>query len=314
MIVTSEFRAKDIERARRSNPASLLTNFYGAKLKEGCYKHHLSSQYVLADGRVVTITFKKETGRYIWVINHDRSQGGCGCIDLAVALDGCSVQAAIFKLCPSLDPTRAWNGHQSRVAPTTPDACADEDIGELESVKASPPLASMKRWPHVREWFTRTRGLPGRLVDELHLQGLIYADERANAVFRRVHGGAFLRGTTPAPFFRAIGSKVCGPFVVDGDRHVVLVESPVDALSVKSMDPQCCAIALGGAMLSAQDVLAEIPSGRPIILAFDNDERGAEFTASSLLVLPGAKVRTPDAKDWNDAIRAAPSKIHRDWA
>ena len=316
VILTSEFRAHEIARARRSDPGSLLVNLYGAELKNGCYSHHISRQYVLSDGRQVSVTFKKETGMYVWVIEHDRSQGGCGTIDLVVSLDGCSLKAAIFKLCPSLDPTGSPSQRRAD-APTAITIAMDARLDhKIEPAAASAPLASPRRWHGVRKWLTTTRGLPGKLVDHLHLRDLVFADERCNAVFRRLHGGAFLRGTTSSPFFRAVGSKACGPFVVPGDRHVVLVESPIDALSVKGMAPRCHVIALRGAMLNARDVLNDVPPDRPVVLAFDNDERGLAFTAASLLVWPSAKVRTPDGKekDWNDVIRSMPSKIHSDWA
>ena len=253
---------------------------------------------------------------YVWVIEHDRSQGGCGTIDLVVSLDGCSLKAAIFKLCPSLDPTGTPSQRRADAPTLPPTAMDDRADDKTEPATAPAPPASARCWHSVRKWLTTARGLPGGLVDYLHMQGLVFADERCNAVFRRVHGGAFLRGTTSSPFFRAVGSKACGPFVVPGDRHVVLVESPVDALSVKGMAPRCHVMALGGAMLNARDVLNDLPPDRPVVLAFDNDERGRAFTAASLLVWPLAKVRTPDGKekDWNDVIRSMPSKIHSDWA
>ncbi|MGK7935449.1 MAG: DUF3991 domain-containing protein, partial [Xenococcaceae cyanobacterium] len=41
------------------------------------------------------------------------------------------------------------------------------------------------KWLEVRKYLTRSRKLPSGLVDELHKEGLVYADEKQNAVFIR---------------------------------------------------------------------------------------------------------------------------------
>lgn len=104
----------------------------------------------------------------------------------------------------------------------------------------------------MREYLVETRKLPAVLVDRLHEQGLIYADNMQNAVFVRyathntgVHWyrgeptGANLRGTwgeNNAFHGLAPGSSCeMGWFWIGSGKgevkRVMLTESPIDTLS-----------------------------------------------------------------------------------
>ncbi len=76
-----------------------------------------------------------------------------------------------------------------------------EIIKEKPVLEFTPPVPESSKWQEVRKYLTRTRKLPSGLVDSLHEQGLIYADDKQNAVFIRRSlneskiTGATLRGT-----------------------------------------------------------------------------------------------------------------------
>jgi hypothetical protein len=73
---------------------------------------------------------------------------------------------------------------------------ADLTLGEQP-----PTVTEPSKWQGVKQYLTRQRKLPSGLVDRLHEQGLIYADQNQNAVFIRRSldeeriTGATLRGT-----------------------------------------------------------------------------------------------------------------------
>ena len=60
-----------------------------------------------------------------------------------------------------------------------------EIIQEKPVLEFTPPVPEKSKWQEVKKYLTRSRKLPSGLVDVLHQQGLIYADERQNAVFIR---------------------------------------------------------------------------------------------------------------------------------
>ena len=49
----------------------------------------------------------------------------------------------------------------------------------------TPPVPEESKWQEVKKYLTRSRKLPSGLVDALHKEGLVYADEKQNAVFIR---------------------------------------------------------------------------------------------------------------------------------
>ncbi|MDJ0744887.1 MAG: DUF3991 domain-containing protein [Xenococcaceae cyanobacterium MO_167.B27] len=61
-----------------------------------------------------------------------------------------------------------------------------EIIKEKPVLEFTPPVPSESKWQEVRKYLTRTLLLPSGLVDSLHELGLIYADEKQNAVRAKV--------------------------------------------------------------------------------------------------------------------------------
>jgi hypothetical protein len=188
-------------------------------------------------------------------------------------------------------------------------------------------------WQQVRAYLVEERRLPGALVDELHGQGLVYADERRNAVFLRHdedgHAtGAMLRGTVPGSTFKglAVGTerdRGWFHFAV-GDRGVpqlVLTESAIDALSYYGLVHGDCPPVGSGAyreIYASTDGAGALPhallrqvldDGGLVRVAFDRDERGEAFwqtlheryDSNSLMLWREAPA---SGKDWNDLLRA----------
>ena len=128
-----------------------------------------------------------------------------------------------------------------------------EIIQEKPVLEFTPPVPEESKWQEVKKYLTRSRKLPSGLVDSLHKEGLVYADEKQNAVFIRRSldeskiTGATLRGTAGEDntfkglakgtkrsegwFYFQQGGQSSEPI-----NRAVLVESPIDAMSFAVLD------------------------------------------------------------------------------
>ena len=291
----------DIARLRDTDPAVVLQIRYGATLALHSKDEHKTRSFNLPSGTKIGVTPARHGG-FVWTIQGS-GHGGRGCVNLVMEIEQCDARQAVSILSEGMN----------LAAPQSVRRPASPVSGVGTPVTVAPAVPEF--WGKVRRWLIEARGLPPKLVDCMHANGKVWADDRRNAVFPRVAGGAFVRGTCTAEFRRTIGGKKCGPFVIPGEQHVVICESPIDSMSVKSMAPHVHAIAIGGSLLSAQDLMTHLPDGpRALVLAFDNDAAGRKYTALSQLVWPTARVRIPDTgKDWNDTVRAEPWRISAAW-
>jgi hypothetical protein len=167
--------------------------------------------------------------------------------------------------------------------------------------------------------------LPAAQIDELHRQGLVYADDQQNAVFlrRSLAGevtGAALRGTAGknnefkglAPGTR----RTQGWFHMESEhpgsvQQVVLCESAIDAISYKTLHPpqeKTLYLSTDGAGFVPVQQLQAIPK---IAIAFDHDPAGAEMTQRLKQDLPQAEIETPDQKDWNADLQEQLTQIQQ---
>ena len=150
-----------------------------------------------------------------------------------------------------------------------------------------------------------------------HLEGLIYADENQNAVFIRRSidesriTGASLRGTAGEDNkFKGLakGSRRKdgwfyfdkGEQLNDPVRRVVLVESPIDAMSLSVLEQtdskKTLYLSTDGAGQIPTDYLKEVVE---VAIAFDRDRAGHKMVERIKEQLPKAVVKTPKAIDWN---------------
>lgn len=212
------------------------------------------------EGHIINITGSKF---YDW----KELRGGGGAIDLVMHLNQCDFKQAVTWL------------HDRFGEGATIDAVTYKTrkiIQEKPVLKFTPPVPEQDKWQEVKKYLTRTRKLPSGLVDSLHEQGLIYADEKQNAVFIRRSissnntpqnsprlpltasprqqqpvnfqiTGASLRGTAGENnTFKGLarGTKrsegwfyfLEGGQSSDPINRAVLVESPIDALSFAVLD------------------------------------------------------------------------------
>ncbi|MCY7284793.1 MAG: DUF3991 domain-containing protein, partial [Cyanobacteria bacterium CAN_BIN43] len=119
-------------------------------------------------------------------------KGGGGAIDLVMHVNSCNFKQAIAWLNDRLGESATLEAvtYQTKVI-----------IQTEQPYPFIPPTPDTDKWQQVKTYLTRERRLPSALVDQLHQQGLVYADDKQNAVFIRrdldeqTITGASLRGT-----------------------------------------------------------------------------------------------------------------------
>ncbi|MCC0178523.1 plasmid recombination protein [Waterburya agarophytonicola K14] len=239
------------------------------------------------------------------------SKGGGGAIDLVMHINECDYKQSV-----------AWLGDRFGESATIEAAdYKTREIIKTEPVpEFTPPVPEQSKWLSVRKYLTRTRKLPSSLVDSLHQQGLIYADKNHNAVFiRRALDepkitGASLRGTAGDDnTFKGLakGSKrnegwfyfERGEQSKDPVRRVVLVESPIDAMSLAVLErtdsKKTLYLSTDGAGQVPTEYLKDI---KDLVIAFDRDRSGREMAERVIEQLPDAVVKSPKAVDWNEEL------------
>ena len=249
------------------------------------------------DGSVISINGPK-------FFDHLRGTGGGGAIDLVIHANGCRFQDAL----------RFLGGHAGQgVADAIP-------AGDR---RFRPPRPCRHAWPGVRDALVRQRALHAEVLEACRRRGLIYADDRRNAVFicRNAEGrptGAEILGTRERPDGRrfrgmATGSrKARGGFWLPCDRNrpalVILTESAVDALSARSLRIPGTR-ERGAVVVSTAGIASAVPpwieEWKPhrIICAYDADSAG-DHAAQRLQIsdLRVTRQRPRGAKDWNEIL------------
>jgi Toprim-like/Protein of unknown function (DUF3991) len=248
-------------------------------------------------------------------------KGGGGAIDLVMHVNSSDFKQAV-----------AWlNDRLGEGAMLTATSYHAREIAQNEPVpkftppvpKFTPPVPEESQWHQVKTYLTRERRLPSSLVERLHQLGLIYADCKQNAVFIRrtldeqTITGASLRGTAGADnTFKglALGSKrnagwfhfQAGGQSSDPIQRVVLVESPIDAMSFAVLDRtaerKTIYLSTDGAGVVPLEFLRQLPN-KSVVVAYDNDSPGNLMAQRVMEQLPNAVRRLPKAIDWNEELK-----------
>jgi hypothetical protein len=254
--------------------------------------------------------------------------GGRGAIDLVMHVQRVEFKEAVEWL-SGLDfsqrPAQATGSAQAK----------DSEPRALEMPEDSP-----RRWDAVREYLVERRKLPAVLVDRLHERELVYADVYQNGVFVR-HSlqarswqrgevvGASLRGTwgenNPFHGLAPGSARDQGWFWIGTGQgpvqRVLLVESPIDAMSLAMLDraqrgPEGVSIYLstdGSGGVPVEALKAVLQSGGLVAVAFDADVAGEVMAWRVAQQVPGIERMTPNqGKDWNEAL-VRPEGVGNRW-
>lgn len=284
---------------------TVLKRVYGAKLEEGSHSRHTSRKYVLLDGRKIAVSSGK-AGADVWI--EQGGEGKRGAINLLMHLDGLIYKDAVRLLAEHFDSSAIATEHARELVKR-----AAVDVQEITRAPVAAPAPDPTKWPRVRRWLHEVRGMPTKLIDKLHSLGLVYADHRANATFRRISGGAFQRGTGDAKFHRSIGGAECGPFIIPGTgKKVILVEAPIDAIAAVAMHPDATAIASGGDQLPPSKLASWIPEGAEVLAGYDADRRGDQVAEQAAEQFKAKRLK-PNRKDWSETVKNEAWRVNQAW-
>jgi hypothetical protein len=240
-------------------------------------------------------------------INWTAGIGGGGAIDLVIHLMGYDFKTAVNWLWQNFSPSIYGAG-----ASNHQEGDMDMGISDLKTLKL--PQRDDDKLPHLLQYLTHKRCLPEAAVNYLIRRGILYADNKGNAVFlllgkeKRVVG-AEIRGTNDNPkkwHGMASGSrKDLGCFYLKGKgaNKVVLCESAVDAISYFVLHSNCMAVSTTGANPKPPWLSTLIDKGFEIFCAFDSDRTGDTMAYKMRTLYPVVKRLRPEKHDWNEVLQ-----------
>ncbi len=281
----------------------------------GLQKHRYDKHKWKSDAHIISINGEK-------FYDHLAMKGDGGAIDLVMHVQGLNYIEALSWLSgrsPSVTPS---------YIPNRPSERKQEQEVNPDKFPAC-NITDESKWLDVKRYLTEERGLPAQLVEALHQQGMIHADCRRNAMFFRYSlGDNFSRGEAIGASLRGTEGNFkeltpgthrdagyfwfqCGQGEV---KRVILTESPIDAMSVATIEQQhpdgaTVYLSVDGAGSIPEAALRSlIDHGGQVIVAYDHDRAGEEMAWKVALALPGVERMTPAlGKDWNEQLLSSHS-------
>ncbi len=180
-----------------------------------------------------------------------------------------------------------------------------------------PPMPDENRWAAVQHYLLRERHLPANLVQALHEQGLVYADDQRHAVFvmRSLKGettGAMLWDVDDNKFLGlAKGSRRLSNWFWVGTggveeepiKRVAIANSPIDMLSLFALTYPQGKRTIYLTSLDTRSLpinfLNKVPE---VIVAFDNTPVSNETAKQIKQLLPQATRKKPVTNNWNQQL------------
>ena len=236
-------------------------------------------------------------------INWAAGIGGGGAIDLVIHLMEYDFKTAVNWLCRNFSPIPIGASNHQEM---------DRDRGDSKTLKL--PTRDDGKSPQIRQYLMHQRCLPKAAVNYLIRRGILYADDKGNAVFlllgkeKRVVG-AEIRGTNDnLRKWRgmATGSKKnlgCFYIRARGANKVVLCESAIDAISYFVLYSNCMAVSTSGATPNPAWLSLFIDKRFEIFCGFDADDTGDRMADSMIKLYPGIKRLRPAKQDWNEVLK-----------
>jgi len=229
-------------------------------------------------------------------MNWNRGVGGGGAIDLAIHLNQMGFKDAVQWL---------WQHFPGPLAPQQTPLDPKPTL-----TLPSPDPSQLTR---VQRYLISERNIPSSKIDPLIQSDLLYADNRANAVFlllgkKNLPVGAELRGTSSRHWYSmAPGSrKDLGFFSIPliHCQRIILCESAIDAISCHAIHPHYRCISTAGARPNLPWLTPLIQQGCQVYCGFDADSTG-ESTARAMMNLhPAIKRLRPSQHDWNEVLKS----------
>lgn len=296
----------ELAQLRGTDLTEVLERMYGAEEAKDSKTSHKSRKFKLGEHGSIGVTGE------LWIDNAT-GKGGKGALNLVMHMEGYSdVQRAARLMLETFSVDNIMRDLGRRVA--VQDKTVYRSLADAMPVPLPDPAPL--NWMRVRRYLVEERALPDELVDWAHQLGLLYADDRANAVFVRDGGGCFKRGSYDPkgkPAFKQTLGRDAGAFVLPGNADKVIVcEGAIDALSLKAISPEATVLATGG-NCPVERIAGALASAKRVILAHDADASGETQAARlrGFCEARGVEVERHapkrGTKDWNDALRLKPT-------
>jgi hypothetical protein len=229
------------------------------------------------------------------------AQGGAGAVDLLMYLRDLAFADAVREL----------GGWDPRTIAT---AAKEAEVRRRASTSDERPVPDPRHAAAVHGYLTQERAIPARLVELAMAGGQVFADRRANAVFRLTDAtgetiGYELRGTRAGSTFHGVrGEKgLFIPVRAEGARETAFVESAIEALSYQALTPHRLVVSTTGSAVARPLTMARhlLARGYRLIAAFNADPAGDRM-AERLGEALGAPLERhrPERKDWNLVLQA----------
>jgi hypothetical protein len=187
----------------------------------------------------------------------------------------------------------------------------EDDLPRFE-----PPIAMSENWDKVRADLVALQ-LPGKLIDALHEQRLLYADNADDLVFlqrdfqTQAITGAYVHrqkgvsemvlGSEPSlgRFYWLRGGKA-----IDRVQRVVVGQTPLDALAIGLMkaEPKVRTMYLSADGALPIEYLRSF-SAKQIRMAFNQDAMGQQLAAQARVELPDVKHIHPEQANWVQSLQ-----------
>lgn len=259
--------------------------------------------------------------------DHKENKGGGKAIDLVMHLQQCGFCEAVAWLAAEWSPAAAEAAVSVRARETV--ETAKRPFSELEAKYCKRSAEADER---AKAYLVK-RGVSGAFVEQLFALGRAHggSEQRRDGttrfwcVFRHLENkekpGATLRACDDnLGAKRSLGNKTENAFVLPykAAPELVFVESPVDALAYKQLNPLACVISCAGVaapLAVARAYLSKLPRAK-VVVALDADRAGDEGAARALFELRAVSAelrlfqccerkRPPVGKDWADTLFAA---------
>ncbi|MHC0068242.1 MobV family relaxase [Nostoc sp. UIC 10890] len=249
----------------------------------------------------------------------EHSKGSGGAIDLVMHVNQCNFRQAVVWLHERFGEAGVERAAIAHVKNRAADIIQTEPRPQF-----TPPVEDKANWSAVEHYLTQFRGIRSDCVQMLHNQGLVYADDKQNAVFvmRNLDGqrnGAFLRGTrgennsflgyskgtkrSDSWFYFHLGGKAN-----DKTSTAILCKSPIDAISRAMLEylirgdvppERTVYMAIDDIKSLPLERLQKVPN---ILVAFGNDKSADAAAQRVLELMPQSQIKKSKASDWNQQL------------
>ena len=280
--------AKDM---RELDLGRVLIQMYGATEASNSTPRHKNRTFILPDGLAIEYTGNQ------WRDSKSINKGK-GAVNLVMQLSGYGqehYQQAVRDLAEVFGDKDIVSTLAAHLVETAP-----REARTIVSQKFEMPKPCERTWPGVLGYLTLKMKMPTAFVEEAHNQGLVFSDPRSNCVFAcHNDSGLFKVGTGDRPFNQSLG-KDGEPFVMPGiDGKVFVTTSPLEALSLKAMQPNSTVMATGGYM--SADKLKPYLDQQEIYLAQGQSKIEKEVGQYLSQYFPKAKrIQPGQSASWNE--------------